>query len=766
MLEGILKIRLVFVLLAVLLGSTIASAQDSFTVNDIRVKGLQRITPGTVFSYLPVKIGDQFDQAASVNAIRELYKTGFFRNVKIEQNNSDLLIVVEENPSIDSISFSGNRAFPEEVLRGVLSDNGLVEGDIFQPKTLEQVVRELKSQYLNIGKYAAQVQTDVEQLDLNRVAVALNVREGKTAKIKKINVIGNSFFSDKKILSEFRSKTRKGWWPFSKANQYSKDKVTGDIETLRSLYQNAGFVDFEIVSSRVSISPDKDGIYLTLNLEEGERFTVKDFSLNGRLILPEAELLPLVSIKPGKYYSRADVDQSIKAISDRLADEGYADARVVPVPEFDRDNATVSFSINVNPSKVVYVRRINIKGNERTNDEVIRREMRQLESSPFSPGLVQRSKVRLERLSFFDAVDIDSEPVPGDPDQVDLTVTVTERPTGSFLFGVGYSEDDGLILQLDLTQANFLGSGKSFELNADTTGSADSVRFTFTDPYLTKSGVQRTIGFRAQQLDAAEADTSDFLSETIGANLSYRFPISEYSSFSIGGAIERIDLTATDQTPPEILPFIEANPENTQFGLNSRLAYDSRDSILYPTSGWFNKLDLELALPGSDLEYYKAAASAAYYLPLTERSALKLSGDLAYGDGFGDTDGLPFFENYFAGGTTTVRGYAPRSLGPRDTGEDEDPLGGAKRVLLNASLLLPFPGTDNKSQRLSLFVDAGQVYSSDQSIDLSELRASAGISFNWITPVGPLSLSYGVPLNEEDGDDVDRVQFSIGRLLQ
>ncbi len=743
-----------------------AMAQDSFVVNDIRVQGLQRITPGTVFNYLPVKIGDNFDKNVSVNAIRELYKTGFFKNVSIKQDDNDLIVIVDENPSIDSIAFTGNKAFADEILKQVLQDGGLREGEIYKPSVLELVVKQLKAQYLNIGKYSAQAEIDVKTLDRNRVALSLNVREGKTAKIKKIAIIGNEFFSDKAILSRFKSRTGKGLNPFSKANLYSKDKVTGDIETLRSLYQNAGFVDFEIVSSRVSISPEKDGIYLTLNVNEGKRFRVSQFTLNGRLIVEEAQLLPLVSIKPGGYYSRADVDETVKTLSERMADEGYADARIVPVPEFDRDNATVSFAININPNRVVYVRRIEIVGNAKTNDEVVRRELRQLEGAPFSPSQVQRSKVRLQRLSFFETVDIKTQPVPDSPDQVDLTVEVLERPTGNFLFGVGYSGDDGVIVQAEITQANFLGTGKSFEFGIDTTGSADSVRFNFTDPYLTTSGVQRTISFRGQRLDSSEADTSDFLTETLGVNLSYRFPISEYSTFSIGGGLERVDLISTDSTPPEIGPFIEEHPENNQISINSRLAYDTRDSLLYTTSGWYNKVDVELATPGSDLEYYKASASSAYYLPLTERSAFKLGANIAYGDGYGDIDGLPFFKNYYAGGNSTVRGYRARSLGPRDSSEDSDPLGGSKRVLFNATLLLPFPGIDTQSQRIGLFVDAGQVYASDQSIDLSELRFSAGIGLNWLTPVGPLSLSYGVPLNDEEGDDIDRVQFSIGRLLR
>lgn len=766
--KTVLSFSVVISLLVVTILSTasIAYAQDSFVVDDIRIEGLQRITPGTAFNYVSVKVGDRFDDALSIKVIRDLYKTGFFKNVRIDQKGNDLVIVVDENPSIDSITTTGNKAFNNEILDGVLSENGLAQGEIYSPNVLDDVVKELKAQYLNIGKYNAKVQLDAQNLPRNRVALALNIREGKTAKIKKITIIGNKYFSNKEILSRFTSRTNKGLNPFSKANQYSKDKVTGDIETLRSMYQNEGFVDFEIVSSRVSISPQKDGVFLTLNVNEGARFKVSQFTLNGRLILPETDLLPLVSIRPGEYYSRADVDSSIQAISEKLADEGYASARILPVPEFNRDESTVAFRININPGKVVYVRRIDISGNEKTNSEVIRRELRQLEGAALSPSAVQRSRTRLNRLGFFDEVDIKTTPVPGKPDQVDLAVSVKEAQTGNFLFGVGYSEGDGLILQIQTSQNNFLGTGKSVRFSADTTGSSDSVNIGYTDPYITDSGISRSVNFEVENLDSAEADTSDFLTETIGLNVLYRFPLGEDLSFSLGGGVEKIELISTDSTAPEIAPFIEQFPENTQFNLNTRLTYDTRDSLLYTTSGSNNRLGLDIAVPGSDLEFYKLSLSSAYYLQLTERSAFKLGGEVSIGDGYGDTDGLPFYENFYAGGANTVRGYAPRSLGPRDSSEDQDPLGGDKRLLLNASLLLPMPGSDSKSQRFSLFVEGGQVFGADDSIDVSSLRWSAGLGFNWITPVGPLSLSYAIPINDEDGDDVDRIQFSIGRLLQ
>ena len=743
--------------------SSVAHAQESFIVDDIRIEGLQRITPGAAFESVSVEVGDSFDDAESVRVIRDLYNTGFFKNVRIDQDGNDLIIVVEENPSIDSITATGNKAFDSEVLDSVLAEGGLSQGEIYSPSVLDEVVKGLKAQYLNIGKYDVKVELDVLKLPRNRVALSVNVLEGKTAKIKKITIIGNKHFSNKKILKSFSSKTKKGLNPFSKANQYSKDKVTGDIETLRSMYQNAGYADFEIISSRVSISPQKDGVFLTLNVNEGARFKVSQFSLNGRLILPESELLPLVSIRPGDFYSRADVDRSVQAISNRLADEGFSDARISPVPEFNYDDSTVAFRININPNKVVYVRRIDISGNVKTNSEVIRRELRQLEGTSLSPSDVQRSRVRLNRLGFFESVDIKTTPVPGKPDQVDLSVAVKETATGSFLFGVGFSEDDGLILQVQLSQNNFLGTGKAVRFSADTTGISDSVSIGYTDPFITPSGISRTVSFDIVNTDGDDADTSDFLTERIGLNVLYRFPLGEHLAFSLGGGAENVELTSTDFTAPEIAEFIEESPSNTQYFLNSRLAYDTRDSILFTTSGVNARLGLEVALPGSDLEFYKLTLAGDYFLPLTERTALTFGADISIGDGFGDTEELPFFENFFAGGANTVRGFSARSLGPTDTSDNEDPLGGDKRLLLNTALLLPLPGS---SQRFSLFIEGGQVFGPDENFDFSEIRWSAGIGFNWITPVGPLSISWAAPLNDEEGDDVDRLQFSVGRLLQ
>ena len=749
-----------------LLISFAAHASKPFTIADMQVRGLQRISAGTVFNYMPVKVGDRFDTQASSDIIRSLYRTGFFKDIRLSQEGNTLVIEVEEYPSIDNIQITGNKLIKEESLRDALASNNFIEGRVFNPATLDQVEQELKSQYLNQGKYNVQVQTKVEELDRNRVAVKIKVREGKTAKIKQINIIGNEFFSDKQLLRQMKSRAEDDVYFFSSRDQYSKEQVSGDLEALRSFYQDQGFLDFEIVSNQVSISPKKDGIYLTVNIKEGERFTVSQFSLNGRLVVPESELLPLVSIAPGSIYSRKLVEQSVEAISDRLADEGYAYAQITPIPSVNAQNNTVAFAINVNPGRRVYVRRIDIVGNKRTNDEVIRRELRQFEGSAYSPSRVNRSKVRLQRLSFFEDVEIENERVPGSVDQVDLTVIVEERATGSFLFGAGYSGDDGVLLQTSISENNLFGTGKQLNFGIERSEIVESASIQYTNPYHSNSGVSRTIGLVARSVDASEAraNTSDYITDTFGVNVGYLFPLNEHNAVSFGVGAERIDLESTVFTVPEIEEFIDANPSSDLIKLTASYSHDTRDSLLYPTKGKFFRVSAETSIPGSDLEYYKLNVEGNVYIPITQRISFKLSTDLGYGDGFGDSEELPFFKNYFAGGTTTVRGFEARSLGPRDSSADPDPLGGSKRILFNSSLLLPVG--KEKDKRLSLFVDGGQVFSDEQSIDTSDIRFSAGVGFNWVSPVGPISLSYAVPLNEEDGDEVEKLQFSVGRLLQ
>ena len=744
----------------------VALAQQSFVVSDIKVKGLQRISAGALFNFMPIKVGDTFDPAESGELIRELYKSGYFKNIELTATDTVLNVEVVEYPSISKIEFFGNKLIKEESLREALSDNDFIEGRVFKPNVLEQVEQELKRQYLNQGKYNAKVGTEVIEQSRNRVSVKLHVKEGPTAKIKKINVVGNNYFSDKMLLDEFESSDSVPFWRFwGSEDQYSREKVSGDLDTLTSFYQNQGFLDFRIVSNQVSISPERDGIFLTINVEEGERYTVSQFVLNGQLIVPEDELLPYVFIAPGRTYSRAAVDATVEALGDRLAEEGYSYAEIVPVPDVNKETKEVGFSINIRPGLRVYVRRIDIVGNELTNDEVIRRELRQTEGGAFSPSRVNRSKIRLQRLSFFDEVEIETIPVAGRDDQVDLEVKVKERPTGSFLFGLGYSGDDGALIQASISESNLFGTGNLLNFSVQRSDIVQSVSIQHTNPYSTRSGISRTIGLSGRNIDSTRANTSEYITQTLGLNINYLFPINENNSFSLGAGAERIDLETTPFSVPEVADFINASPENDLLSLTTAFAHDTRDSLLYPTVGKNFRVSAEVTVPGSDLEYYRLNLDSSIYFPITRKAAFKLGLGLGYGDGYGDTEALPFFKHYFAGGSTSVRGFEARSLGPRDSSAFPDPFGGPKRVLFNASLLLPI-GDGALDKRLSFFLDAGQVFADEEDFDTGEIRYSAGVGFNWVSPVGPLSISYSVPLNEEPGDEIEKFQFSVGRLLQ
>ena len=760
------SLKSLFTVLVIGLFTQLSIAQESFVVTDVRVKGLQRISAGSIFNYLPVKVGDEFNPDDSATLIKELYKTAFFKDIQLSTDGTAIVISVVEYPSISKIEFAGNKLIKEESLRDALSGNDFIEGRVFQPNVLEQVKQELKRQYLNQGKYNAQVGTEVIDLPRNRVKVKVHVKEGPTAKIQKINIIGNDFFSDKMLLKEFESTDSVPFWKFwGSEDQYSKEKVSGDLETLRSFYQDQGFLDFRITSNQVSISPEKDGIFLTVNIDEGQRYTVSSFVLNGQLVVPESELLPYVFIAPGRTYSRKDVDNTIEVISDRLAEEGYSYAEVVPVPNVDREANSISFSINIKPGRRVYVRRIDVVGNTITNDNVIRRELRQTEGGAFSPSRVNRSKIRLQRLSFFDEVEIETVPVAGREDQVDLEVVVKERPTGQFLFGLGYSGDNGALVQASVSQSNLFGAGNQLNFNVQRSSFVEAVTLQYTDPYYTESGISRTIGLSGRSIDSAAANTSAYITDTLGLNVNYLFPINENNSFSVGAGLEKIDLQSTFASVPEVRAFIDENPDNNLFTVSAAFAHDTRDSLLYTTSGNNLRVSVEATAPGSDLEYYRVNVESSLYYPITNKAAFKLSADIGYGDGYGDTNGLPFFKNYFAGGTRTVRGFEPRSLGPRDTGTFPQPFGGSKRVLLNASLFLPVGG-GALDKRLQMFVDGGQVFANDDDIELDDVRFSAGVGFNWISPVGPLSISYSIPLNEEEGDEVEKFQFSVGQLIQ
>jgi len=758
------KICAGFVLLFTLTLS--ARAIEPFVVEDIEVEGLQRVSAGTVFNYLPIKVGDEVDDEIARGAIKALFGTDLFEDVALRKEDSTLIVTVEERPTIANVELVGLDELDEDATREQLRNTGLGKGRIFNPSLLDKVVQEIKSQYFSIGKYAAEVETEVTPLDSNRVNIKFNVREGETATIKRVNIVGNEAFTEEELKDEFTLSTERRFIFLPPKDEYSRQQLQADLEALRSFYQDKGYLNFEVESTQVTISPDKEDIFVTVNIDEGEQYTVSDFAVKGRLIVPEKELVNLVTIEPGEVYSQRAVSESREAIVDRLGDDGYAFANVNAIPRVNEEENTVSVDLVVDPGRRVYVRRINISGNRVTRDEVIRREMRQLEGGWYSTERVQRSTTRLDRTGYFSQVTIDTESVPGSPDQVDVNVNVEERSTGSILVGIGYSDADGILLQGEVSQNNLFGTGRQLSFVADDSSVTRRLQLRYLNPYWTINGVSRGFTLFRREIDAEEADTAAYVTDTLGAGVDFGFPLTEFTSFNIGGQAERVELKSTLDTPDEFLEFIEESPENDILKLTGNFTHDSRDSRLFPTKGSIQRLSWEVSTPPSDLEYYKLTARNDSYLSLTDFLIFKASAEVGYGDGYSDTDDLPFFENFFAGGANTVRGYDARSLGPRDSGGTPEALGGDRRILGNVELMFPLPGEGGEDKRISFFVDGGQVYGPGADLDFGDLRYSAGIAFSWFSPLGPLALSLAEPLNDEPGDDIQRIQFTLGRFFQ
>lgn len=760
--------RIAALLLCLVLSARVA-AMESFVARDIRVQGLQRISPGTVFNYLPIKVGDTVDDQSAQDAIRALFKTGFFSDVRLERDGNVLIVRVTERPSIDSIKIKGTHVIEEDTLKKSLKEIGLVEGRVFNSSVLDRLEQELKQQYFNRGYYAIKVKPTIKTLLRNRVAIKIDVDEGPVAKIRAIDIVGNHVFSDTTLRKQFTLSTPTLFSFISKNDQYSKQKLAGDLETLQSFYQNRGYLQFNIESTQVSITPDKTGIYITINVHEGKRYTVSRYSLTGKLILPEAQLRKLIDIKPGDVFSRQKVTEATKAISDRLGDEGYAFAQVNVLPDIDKARRKVAFTFYVDPGQRVYVRRINFFGNNVTRDEVLRREMRQFEGSWYSAEKIRRSVERLRRLGFFEDVTVDTPRVPGRPDQVDVNITVKEMSTGTLMAGIGYSGAYGILLNGSVSFRNLFGTGKELSAGIDTSRATQYLNLNYVNPYYTKDGISRGFNVFSQRTNAAYAHLAAYNSKTAGAGVFYGIPISEERTINAGLAYERIalsiDPTVSSRTAQDFVS--QYGADNNAIKGTLGWTYDSLDSPLFPTRGWLHRVSAEVGLPGGSLEYYRLTYLSGYYYPLSNRTTLKLRGEADYGSGYGRLKALPFFKNFYAGGSTTVRGYRVYSLGPKDALYTDQPIGGNKRVLASAEVLFPMPGaSDSKSMRLSVFTDAGMVYGPGQGVDLKQMRYSAGVAFNWFSPIGPLVLSYGQPLNAQQGDRVERLQFSMGTMFQ
>ncbi len=735
---------------------------ESFIVEDIRIEGLERISAGTVFNYLPVKVGDTFEDSRSADTVRALFQTGFFKDIQLQRDGNVLVVTLRERESIAEINLTGNKAIKSEDLLKGLSEVGFAVGEVFDEGTLDKVVQELRRQYYGQGKYGVKVDTNLQPLPGNRVAVGINVAEGKAARIKEINIVGNEDYGDRKLLKLFELSNPNMLSFFTKSDQYSRQKLSGDLETLRNHYLDNGYVNFNVDSTQVSITPDKSQVYVTINITEGERFTISDVRLAGELIVAEDDLFPYVYTRAGAVFSRKWVTETTTAITDRLGQEGYAFANVNAIPEIDEDKRTVSLTYFIDPGNRVYVRRISFFGNTRTRDEVLRREMRQLEGSWISTVKVERGKIRLQRLGFFTEVNVETIPVPGTTDQVDVNYSVVERPSGNLLLGLGFSQVQGIIFNTSIAQDNFLGSGKRMEFAFNNSQINRQFVLGYTNPYYTIDGIARGFRVSYQETNARNANITVFDTQQISLGVNYGIPVSEFNFVNVAFDYERQKLDTDAFAASIVRDFIDREGnEFDVFRLTTGFAYDTRNSAIFPTRGTLQRIRAEIALPLGDLQYFKLDYDTRYFFPIGRRWTFLLKGRVGYGEAYGDTTQLPFFENFFSGGPRSVRGYQENTLGPQD--EFGRAVGGDLLLVGNAELILPLPFlTDLNSVRVTTFVDAGNVWGANDDFEASDIRMSTGISGVWMSPFGVLSASIARPFRDQQGDDTQPFQFTFG----
>ena len=806
-------------------------ALDPFVASDIRIDGLQRISAGTVFTYLPVEKGDRVTSERVQQAIRALYKTGFFTDVQVSRQGDILVISVKERPAISKIQIKGNKDLKEEDLLKGLKDIGLAEGEPFDRLSLDRVTQELTRQYYNRGKYNVTIKPKVIELDRNRIELSIIIAEGKVSKIKQINVVGNHAFSENEIRDEFESDTTNWTSWYSKDDQYSREKLSGDLEKLNSYYLDRGYADFTIDATEVSISPDKRAMYLTANVTEGEIYKIADLKLSGNLILDEADMSRLIKIKSGEEFSRKKLEQSAQAMTAVLANIGYAFAQVTPIPNIDRQARTVSINFFVNPGKRVYVRHILFKGNHNTQDEVLRREMRQLEGAWYSQAAIDRSKVRLQRLGFFKKVEIDTPKVPGSDDQVDINVAVEETSSGAFTFGLGYSQVYGIVLSASVSQNNFLGTGDRASVSASKSDFLQKYELSYYQPYLTSDGIGLGYDLSYSKLDQQQANLANYLSDTAAFSTYLGVPVSESDSVNLqlGASKTKIvigfpalvadangnpilDQNGNEQfyqsyySPEPIVNYIKALNHNTfhEWTMTASWAHDTRNKYFNPTHGSLQQFSAEVALPGSTVEYYKLIYRYAQYVPITSSITFEGSATIGYGNSYHSADGinpetgaplkvngLPFFQNFYAGGVSDVRSFRDNTLGPYTISPGctnitqasfcRQPLGGNMKTVASAELIFPTPFVkDETATRLSWYIDAGNVFNKNNNsltllnsnnvfgntgFSLSDMRVSTGISLHWQAPVGPIVINIGRPIVKKPGDISEVLQFNFGQTF-
>lgn len=751
-----------------------------FQVEDVRIDGLQRVSAGTVFAALPVNPGDLIDDRGIRTAVETLFRTGYFEDIRIERDGDVLVVRVVERPAVAEINIDGNKAIETDQLLKALRDAGLAEGQIFRQAVLDGMSQELRRQYVAQGRYGASVTSEARELPRNRVAIDLDIVEGKTAAIKHINIVGNQSFEAKELFKLFELKTTGLFSWISGNDKYAREKLSGDLERLESWYRDRGYLQFEVTSAQVSISPEKDAVYITININEGDVFEVTEVELGGAPILAEEEIRKLILLREGMTFSQALMTSSSELIARRLGVEGYTFAKVEGFPEIDQAEKTAKVTFFITPGDRAYVRRIEFRGNTKTADEVLRREMRQMEAASASTTLIDHSKVRLERLGHFKTVEVDTREVPGTSDQVDIVYTVEEQPSGSIGASLGFAQGAGIILGANIQENNFLGSGNSVGFGVSTSEFRKLAALNFANPYFTKDGISVGYSLAYTETDFGQFNLSSFTTDSITLNANFSYPYSDTGRIGFGAGVESLKLDPGFFTSLEILDFLQQNGDNyNMFSGNVQWSESTLNRGMLPTNGRSHRVSLEMTVPSSDLEYYKLTYAGRYYRPITGDLVFHLRSDFGYGGGFGDTERLPFFKNFFGGGFGSVRGVKRNTLGPQDTPlfpdfDDSDAFGGNVRIEGGAEILFPVPFMrDRRNMQMSVFLDAGNIFDTDCgdfqnncfTPDLGELRYSTGVSGIWLSGFGPIQVSFATILNEGSDDETEFFQFSFGQTF-
>lgn len=741
-------------------------AIDKFVIQNIRVNGLQRIEVGTVFNYLPVKVGDTMDNEKSDEIIKKLYTTGFFKDIRIEEQGNTLIIDLQERPVISELTITGDKEFDHDVLVKSLKDNGLSDGKIFDQSIIDQAVMSLKSEYYNRGLYSVTITPKVVALARNRVTVNISINEGPPAKIAAIEFLGANNFSQGKLENQIFLTTGNwlSWW--YKDNQYSSDKLSGDLETVRNFYLNQGYINFKINSVQVQLSPNKKSVYITVNIVEGDQYRVKSVKLAGdSKNVPTNELQDLIIIKPGSIVDQGTINKVSDSLKTKLGVYGYAFAAVNPVPDIDNEAKTVSYTFFVDTGKKIYVRKINISGNDKTRDIVIRRELRQSENSLYDSDQIQRSKDRLNLLGYFKNTDVSTTPVPGTNDEVDMNVKVEENNTGSINFGVGYAQGQGVLLNGSISQTNLFGSGKSASINASTSLLNKSLGVSFTDPYALANGTSLGYDIYDNIYSPNNSGISPYSTQTIGARIRTGVPVSEFDkiNFSLGFENQQIS-TYGNNVPLRFVQFTNTYGNSVNaIPFSIGWVRNTTDSTLWPTTGALFSQTADMSLPGVGAQYYRFTSMDTWFFPISTNFTWKTNAQLGFINPYGSSSAVPFYQSYYMGGINSVRGYYIGSMGPKDT--DGTSLGGTRSIIFSNELLFPMPGIkEAKTVRLSVFLDSGALWGGN-NFDLTpqqSFRASYGLGLNWISPLGPIKLSYALPLFNKPNDQLEPFQFMLG----